>query len=204
MSNQADACRRRAEECELAASKVTDPAIRAGYADVVAQWRRMAEQQQAIDALLAHPIGTHRVSPALSGVSRLAIISSARSSISKELLEPLLLRTGASMGHSIHSLERYRPRGPMSQRSTPTRFGALKARHGTKQISLRSHYGERFAKGCADDESLSEAPHKLDELTPIKRSLRTTVESWRKSVTTAVHRPAEYDASEENPRRGVI
>jgi hypothetical protein len=31
----------------------SDPDIRAGYFDMAAQWRRMAEQQQAIDDLLA-------------------------------------------------------------------------------------------------------------------------------------------------------
>jgi hypothetical protein len=38
-----------------------------------------------------------------------------------------------------------------------------------KQIgTLRSHYGQEFAEGCADDESLGEALHKLDEPTLTK------------------------------------
>jgi hypothetical protein len=50
-----------------------------------------------------------------------------------------------------------------------TRFGALKARHGTIQIgTLHSQYGSQFAKGCADTETISEALHKLDEPTLIK------------------------------------
>jgi hypothetical protein len=50
-----------------------------------------------------------------------------------------------------------------------TRFGALKARHGTIQIgTLRSRYGPQFAKGCADAETISEALHKLDEPTLTK------------------------------------
>jgi hypothetical protein len=53
MSNRVDAYRRRAEDCERAASRVSDPNIRAGYFDMAVQWRPMAEQQQAIDDLLA-------------------------------------------------------------------------------------------------------------------------------------------------------
>ena len=44
----------------------------------------------------------------------------------------------------------------MSQPSSNTRLGALKARHGTTQIGiLRSHYGPQFARGCSDSETLS-------------------------------------------------
>jgi hypothetical protein len=52
MSDRADAYRRRAEDCERAASRVSDPNIRTAYLDVAARWRRMAEQQQAIDDVL--------------------------------------------------------------------------------------------------------------------------------------------------------
>jgi hypothetical protein len=52
---------------------------------------------------------------------------------------------------------------------TETRFGALKARHGTMPIGiLRSHYGPQFARGCSDSETLSKVMHKLDELTLTK------------------------------------
>jgi hypothetical protein len=45
-----------------------------------------------------------------------------------------------------------------------TRLGALKARHGHKSVgAIRAHYGPQFAKGCADEETLSGVMHKLDE-----------------------------------------
>ena len=58
MSDRADAYRRRAEDCERAASRVSDPNIRTAYLDVAARWRRMAEQQQAIDDVLGGPAKT--------------------------------------------------------------------------------------------------------------------------------------------------
>jgi hypothetical protein len=49
----------------------------------------------------------------------------------------------------------------MPQPSSDTRFGALKARHGTTQIGiLRSRYGTQFARGCSDSETLGECLHK--------------------------------------------
>jgi hypothetical protein len=52
---------------------------------------------------------------------------------------------------------------------TETRFGALKAHHGTMPIGiLRSHYGPQFARGCSNSETLSESLHKLDEPTLTK------------------------------------
>lgn len=57
----------------------------------------------------------------------------------------------------------------MSQPSSNTRLGALKARHGTTQIGiLRSHYGPQFARGCSDSETLSGCLHKFDEPTLTK------------------------------------
>jgi hypothetical protein len=54
----------------------------------------------------------------------------------------------------------------MPQTSIDTRFGRLKMRHGIKQIgTLRSRYGPRFARGCADGETRNDALHKLDEQT---------------------------------------
>jgi hypothetical protein len=56
-----------------------------------------------------------------------------------------------------------------NQAAMETRFGALKARHGTLPIGiLRSHYGPQFARGCSDSETLGEAMHKLDEPTLTK------------------------------------
>jgi hypothetical protein len=54
MGERADTCRRRANDCELAASRVEDPAVRAVYLDMAARWRRMAAQQEAIDDVLGN------------------------------------------------------------------------------------------------------------------------------------------------------
>jgi hypothetical protein len=57
----------------------------------------------------------------------------------------------------------------MPHSASSTRFGALKARHGTTPIgTLRSHYGPQFAKECSDTETLTEVLHKLDEPTLTK------------------------------------
>jgi hypothetical protein len=53
MSERSDALRRRAEECDAAAARVTDPEIRSVYLAIGARWRKMAEQQQAIDHFLS-------------------------------------------------------------------------------------------------------------------------------------------------------
>jgi hypothetical protein len=38
------------------------------------------------------------------------------------------------------------------------------AKHGNTLMStLRKHYGPGFAKGCGDDETLSDVLHKLDD-----------------------------------------
>ena len=39
MGERADACRRRANDCELAASRVKDPEVRTVYLDMAARWR---------------------------------------------------------------------------------------------------------------------------------------------------------------------
>jgi hypothetical protein len=52
MGERADNCRRRANDCERAALK--DPEVRAVYLDMAARWRRMAEQQEAIDDVLGN------------------------------------------------------------------------------------------------------------------------------------------------------
>ena len=52
MGERADACRRTANDCELAASRVKDPDVRTVYLDMAARWRRMAEQQEAMDHVL--------------------------------------------------------------------------------------------------------------------------------------------------------
>jgi len=49
MSDQANSYRRKAEECDAAAERVTDPAVRAVYLAIGARWRKMAERQQAIE-----------------------------------------------------------------------------------------------------------------------------------------------------------
>ena len=53
MGERADACRRRANDCELAASRVKDPEVRTVYLDMAARWRRMAAQQEGIDEVLS-------------------------------------------------------------------------------------------------------------------------------------------------------
>ena len=52
MGERADACRRRANDCELAASRVKDPNVRDAYLDIAARWRRMVAQQDAMDDVL--------------------------------------------------------------------------------------------------------------------------------------------------------
>jgi hypothetical protein len=42
MDERADTWRRRANDCELAASRVKDPNVSAVYLDMAARWRRMA------------------------------------------------------------------------------------------------------------------------------------------------------------------
>ena len=42
--------------------------------------------------------------------------------------------------------------------------GEMSRKHGnTSMRTLRKSYGAEFAKGCGDDETLSEVLHKLDE-----------------------------------------
>ena len=53
MGERAETCRRRANDCELTASRVKDPDVRAAYLDMAARWRRMAAQQDAMDHVLA-------------------------------------------------------------------------------------------------------------------------------------------------------
>jgi hypothetical protein len=52
MGERAETCRRRANDCELTASRVKDPDVRAAYLDMAARWRRMAAQQDAMDHVL--------------------------------------------------------------------------------------------------------------------------------------------------------
>jgi hypothetical protein len=42
-----------AEDCERAASTVHDPKIRDAYLEMAARWRRMAEQQEAIEEVIS-------------------------------------------------------------------------------------------------------------------------------------------------------
>ena len=43
--------------------------------------------------------------------------------------------------------------------------GEISKKHGNTLIStLRKTYGPHFAKGCADDEKLSDVLHKLDRI----------------------------------------
>lgn len=55
MGERADTCRRRANDCEQAASRAKDPNVRDAYLNMAARWRRMAEQQEAIDDVLGNP-----------------------------------------------------------------------------------------------------------------------------------------------------
>jgi hypothetical protein len=52
MSERSDAFRRRAEECDAAAARVSDSDICDVYLDIAGRWRKMAEQQDAIDQAL--------------------------------------------------------------------------------------------------------------------------------------------------------
>jgi hypothetical protein len=52
MGERADACRRRANDCELAACRVKEPDVRTVYLDMAARWRRMAAQQEGIEVVL--------------------------------------------------------------------------------------------------------------------------------------------------------
>ena len=53
MINRTKVCRQKADDCERAAARVTDPDIQAGYR----QWRELPNRQQEIDEALAG-IGT--------------------------------------------------------------------------------------------------------------------------------------------------
>jgi hypothetical protein len=53
MRSRADICRQKADECERAAARVTDPQVQASYRRMSRQWHEMAERQQAIDEALA-------------------------------------------------------------------------------------------------------------------------------------------------------
>ena len=55
MAERADTYRRRADDCDTAAARVTDPDVRSVYLDMAGCWRRMAEQQEQIDGTLAAP-----------------------------------------------------------------------------------------------------------------------------------------------------
>ena len=51
MRDRADACRRRAEDCERAVARVSDPKVQAAYRDMARQWRELADQAEAIELL---------------------------------------------------------------------------------------------------------------------------------------------------------
>ena len=57
MSERADACRRRANDCELAASRMKDQEVRTVYLDMAARWRRMAAQHDVLGDLRKAPEG---------------------------------------------------------------------------------------------------------------------------------------------------
>ena len=48
MAERADTYRRRAEDCDAAAARVTDPDVRSVYLDMAECWRQLAEQQEQI------------------------------------------------------------------------------------------------------------------------------------------------------------
>jgi hypothetical protein len=60
MGKQADSYRRRAEDCERAASSVTDENVRAAYLEMADRWRRMATQREAIEEVL---LGRRKAEP---------------------------------------------------------------------------------------------------------------------------------------------
>jgi len=49
MSEQAEACRRKAAECEQAVVLATRPGVKAIYRDLARQWHRMAEQSEDLE-----------------------------------------------------------------------------------------------------------------------------------------------------------
>lgn len=56
--------------------------------------------------------------------------------------------------------------------------GEISRKHGDTLIgTLRTSYGSRFGKGCADNEKLSDALARLDEMLPIR--LRTFMSGHR-------------------------
>jgi hypothetical protein len=55
MNEQAEACRRKAAECERAAVPATQPDTRAIYRDLARQWHEMAEQSEDLERLHRPP-----------------------------------------------------------------------------------------------------------------------------------------------------
>jgi hypothetical protein len=53
MNARVEAYRRKAEECDAAAERVSDAEVRSVYLAIGARWRKMAEQQQAIEDFLS-------------------------------------------------------------------------------------------------------------------------------------------------------
>jgi hypothetical protein len=63
MDARSETYRRRADDCDAAADRVTDPEIRSVYLAIGARSRKMAEQQQAIEDYLSkfgEPRGENR------------------------------------------------------------------------------------------------------------------------------------------------
>lgn len=52
MKSRAETCREKADECERAAARVSDPQIQASYRKMSRQWHEMADRQLAIDKAL--------------------------------------------------------------------------------------------------------------------------------------------------------
>jgi hypothetical protein len=53
MIDRSIAYRRKAQECERAAARVTDPQVQAIYRDMARRWTEMADQAEAVERVLA-------------------------------------------------------------------------------------------------------------------------------------------------------
>jgi hypothetical protein len=73
MSQRAQACLRKAEECERAAALATERRVQTTYRDLAAQWHRMAEHSDDLERRYSASEGRQWRVPRVSGSEEIGV-----------------------------------------------------------------------------------------------------------------------------------